>query len=301
MSLILGGLTDDELRASPVPVSGPVTDAELRAEPVPTASLPMEYIVRHTGQINGKAAEVVTILGYRRQWSSTSAYGDVCPYLVGGKAKFNTPDIGTTYYAVSTSVQDATGGTGQDRLRMEYLDAAGVTQSMVINLNGTTAVSIGSGISFIQMMEAYHSVSSDRECAGNVTISSINGAATEATTMEMIRAGGNRSQSFRYKIPIGRHAHLIDYHVSAVKLSGGGTTEHTFNVRATVFNDLADGVSTSYHFLKGASISDGGGHSDEFHYKELPAGSILKLSDIPSAIADGNIITASLDFILMDD
>jgi hypothetical protein len=32
-----GGLTDTELRASPVPVSGPLTDAELRATPVPVS------------------------------------------------------------------------------------------------------------------------------------------------------------------------------------------------------------------------------------------------------------------------
>lgn len=33
-----GGLTDTELRATPVPVSGPLTDAQLRATPVPVTS-----------------------------------------------------------------------------------------------------------------------------------------------------------------------------------------------------------------------------------------------------------------------
>lgn len=268
---------------------------------VPSMPPSLEYIIHHTGKLDGKAAEIVTLLGYRRQWSSTSAYGDVCPYLVGGQAKFNTPSTATTYYVNSTSAQDSTAGTGQDRLRITYLDAAGATQTMVASLNGTTAVSIGAGISFVQFMEAYHSVSADRECAGNVTISSINGVATEATTVEMIRAGGNRSQSLRFKVPTGRHAHIIDGHVSTIKLGGASATDHYFNFRGTVFNDLADGVSTSYHYLKGGSMRDGGEWNQDFHYKELPAGAIIKLSDIPSAIADGNVMTAGLDFILMDE
>lgn len=37
MSYIPGGLTDDELRATPVPVDGPLTDAELRASAVPVS------------------------------------------------------------------------------------------------------------------------------------------------------------------------------------------------------------------------------------------------------------------------
>ena len=257
-----------------------------------------EYEVRHTGKLNGKTAEIFTILGYRRQWSSTTSQGDIATYLVGGQLKINTPAVGTTYYINSTSVQDATGGSGVDRLRISYLDSTGAAQTVDANLNGTTAVSIGSGFTFIQMMESWHSTTADREAAGNITISSINGVATEATTMEMIRAGGNRSRSARYKVPTGKHAHLIDYHVSTAKLGAPATYE--VNARALVFNDSADGIATSYHFLKGVMMVDGAQHTDEFHYKELPAGSIVKLSVIPSSAADGNVVTCSLDMIVVD-
>lgn len=259
----------------------------------------MEYEIRHTGYLNGKKAEIFTMLGYRRQWSSTTLQGDVAAYLVGGRQKINTPAVGTTYYVNSTSVQDATGGTGVDRVRISYLDATGVQQVVDANINGTTAVSIGSGFTFINMMESWHSTTDDREAAGAITISSINGVATEETTMEMIRAGGNRSQSFRFKVPTGRHAHLIDYHVSSTKLGAPATYE--VQTRALVFNDSNDGLSTSYHFLKGVSLTDGSQWGDEYHYKGLPSGSVVKMSVVPSSSADGNVITGSLDLILMDN
>jgi hypothetical protein len=259
----------------------------------------IEYEVQHTGYINGKPARIVTLLAYRRQWNSTSQWGDICGYLVGGQNSFNTPSTGTTYYLNSTSAQDATGGTGVDRVRIEYLDANGETQLVTANLNGTTAVSLGSGFSFIQSMGSYHSTTADRVAAGNITISSINGVATEATTIEMIRANGNQSQSGRYKIPTGKHAHLMNYHVSTSKLGAAATFE--VQTRALIFNDVDDGLSTSYHYLKGASLVDGEAHSDELHYRELPGGCVIKLSCIPSNTADGTVVSGSLDLILMDD
>lgn len=258
----------------------------------------LEYEIRSTGYLNGKVAEVFTILGYRRQWSSTTLQGDVAAYLVGGQQKINTPSVGTTYYVNSTSAQDATGGTGVDRVRISYLDSTGAQQTVDANLNGTTAVSIGSGFTFFNMMESWHSVTADREAAGAITISSINGVATESTTMEMIRAGGNRSQSFRYKVPTGRVAYLIDYHVSSTKQ--GAAAQYEVQTRALIFNDAANGLATSYHFLKGASIVDGAQWGDEYHYEKLPAGAIVKMSVIPSSAADGNVISGSLDLIVMD-
>ncbi|HLA08463.1 MAG TPA: hypothetical protein VJ022_13525, partial [Anaerolineales bacterium] len=51
-----------------------------------------EYAVAsNPAAANGKAAELVTVHGYRRQWSSATVYGDICPYLAGGQANMNTP------------------------------------------------------------------------------------------------------------------------------------------------------------------------------------------------------------------
>jgi hypothetical protein len=49
------GLTDTELRATPVPVTGPLTDTQLRATPVPTslAALPVGHNVIDSGTLTG--------------------------------------------------------------------------------------------------------------------------------------------------------------------------------------------------------------------------------------------------------
>jgi hypothetical protein len=218
--------------------------------------------------------------------------GDCCAYLVGGQDAMNTPSVGTTYYVNSTSAQDLTGGTGVDRIRIVYLDGSGNQQVTTASLNGTTAVSIGTGFTFIQWMESYHSTTADRVAAGDLTISSINGVATEATTMEMIRAGGNRSQSFRYKVPTGYHAHIIDYDAES-----SGTTMDV-RLRATVFAD-DDSLSNAYHFLDVATLLTGTVHDDNMYYREVPAGGIIKLSAIPTAKTAGNRLTGSMHIVVI--
>lgn len=260
----------------------------------------IEYEVQSTGLLNGQPARMVSILGYRRQWSSTTEYGDVATYLVGGQAKFNTPTVGTTYYLNSTSAQDAFGGSGVDTVRITYLDADGVTQTVTKTLNGTTAVDIGNTYAFIQYMESEHATIEDRQAAGDITISSINGAATEATTMEMIRAGGNRSQSLRYKVPTGKKAYLHSYHATITK-QAGSSASYDVKLRARMFNNEGNGLSSSYHFIGSAEMEDGTSFSDDLHYKVLPAGCIVKMSVIPTNSASGNVVIGLLDLILVDD
>lgn len=251
--------------------------------------------VAHTGTLEGKTSELVSIFGYRSQWASTTVQGDICPYLVGGQTTMNTPSSATTLYIVSTSAQDTTGGTGVDRLRIVYLDASGNEQTVVANLNGTTAVSIGTGFSFIQWMESYHSVTANRLASGNLTISSTNGAATEATTFEMIRENTNRSESFRYKVPRGKHAHCLDWHTGAIKQGASQTYE--ISLRATQFSN--NGISNTYHFVDTSAIVDGQYYTEDLHYKEFGEGVVIKASCIPSSAAAGNTLRGGLDIILM--
>lgn len=264
---------------------------------IPSKVANPEWETAHMGMIDGKTAELISILGYRSQWSSTSTQGDICPYLVGGQAAMNTPSSGTTLYIVSTSAQDLTGGSGVDRIRIVYLDASGNEQTVVANLNGTTAVSIGSGFSFIQWMESYHSTTADRVAAGNLTISSTNGVATEATTFEMIRANTNRSESLRYKVPTGKHAHVIDWHIGAMKQ--GASQIYEVSLRATQFSN--NGLSNTYHFVDTTALVDGASYNEDLHYKEFEEGVIIKASCVPSSASAGNIIRGGIDMLVMSN
>lgn len=262
---------------------------------VPDKVTNIEFEVANTGVLNGVAASLISIFGYRSQWASTTAQGDVCAYLVGGQNTMNTPTVGQTLYINSTSAQDATGGTGVDRLRVVYLDASGNEQVGTYNLNGTTAVSIGTGFSFIQWMESYHSTTAERVPAGNLTISSTNGVATEATTFEMIRAGANRSESGRYKVPTGKCAHLVDWHSSAVKQ--GASQQYEVALRSTQLSN--DGPSNTYHLVDSSSLVDGTARDAALHYRKLSEGTVVKVSVVPSSAAAGNVVRCGSDFIIV--
>ena len=240
-----------------------------------------------------------SIHGFRRQWASSSAWNDVAAYLAGTQAAVLTPTAGTTYYIVSTSAQDATGGSGVDKVRIVYLNATGHLATKEVTLNGLTAVSVGNDISFVQWMESWHSTTGQRVAAGDISITSTNGAAAETTTVERIRSGGNKSQSGRFKVPTGTHAHLVDYHAGAVKTSGG-SAQYDVELRATIFND-DNSLSNAFHFVRGTYVQDGNNFSDDLHDKEIPAGAIIKLSVIPTSVADGNIFKCIVDVIVVDD
>lgn len=258
----------------------------------PNGSYSPEYSVQHTGYLSGHQASLYHIMGSRTLgWSSTSVLGDACEYLDTSQALMNTPTTGQTLYLVSTSTNDAEAGTGARTVRTVYLDSNGLQQVRTDTLNGTTAVSIGTGYSFIQWMEVA-STGSSEVSAGNISITSTNGAATVATTFERITAGGNRSLSGRYKVPSDSHGHLVHWDVAAIS-----NTMDT-RIRATSFADDLT-LSTVYHFLDRAFLASGANSTQNLEYMELPSEAIVKISAIPGGAAAGNKLDCSFSIIVM--
>ena len=296
---VFGPVTDEELRATPLVISGSVntglvqglTDTQLRASPIGVFTRPLEYEVQHTGAIAGEPSQLYHIFGTRSQgWNSTTVMGDVCEYLGNSQNGMNTPTIDQTLYIVSSSASDSSAGVGARTVRITYLDATGVQQSTTVTLNGTAPVSLGSGFSFIQWMEVA-SVGTSEVSIGNLSITSTNGAATVATTFEYIKGGGNRSMSARYKVPTGKHAHLIDWDASAIN-----NTMDT-RIRATVFSDDSS-VSTVYHFLDRVWLASGQITAKDMYYTTLTAGAVVKVSAIPGASAAGNKLDVGFTIIV---
>jgi hypothetical protein len=204
-----------------------------------------------------------------------------------------TPTTGQTLYIVSTSANDAAAGTGARTVRTVYLDANGLQQVRTDTLNGTTPVSLGTGFSFIQWMEVA-STGSSEVSAGNLSVTSTNGAATVATTFERITAGGNRSLSGRYKVPSDCHGHLVHWDAAAIS-----TTMDT-RLRGQVFAD--DGaISTVYHFIDRVFLGSGANSSQLLEYREIPANAIVKVSAIPGSAPAGNKLDCSFSIICMEN
>lgn len=245
----------------------------------------------NTGELNGKEAHLYHIMGSRTLgWSSTSVLGDACEYLDTSQALMNTPSS-QQLYIVSTSANDTAAGTGARTVRVIYLNDAGLETVATYTMNGTTAVAIMDDATFIQWMEVA-STGTSEVSAGNIAITSTNGAATVATTFESIRAGGNRSLSGRYKVPADCHAHLVHWDVAAI-----GNTMDT-RIRATVFSD--DGaLSTVYHFIDRVFLAAGQNWDGNLEYREVPAGGVIKISAIPGGAPAGNKIDCSFSVICM--
>jgi len=236
-----------------------------------------DFQISHTGYFNGKIANVVSILGRRTTFNSATTFQDICNYLVGGQSLLNTPLSGTTYYLVSTSASDAAGGAGAVTVRIVYLDVSGNQQVVTKTLTGTTPVNIGAGYSFIQWMEVASLTGNAETSAGAITISSTNGVAIEATTVEFIRAGGNRSLSGRYKVPTGYSAYLTGWWGSAIN------QDMDIRLRATVFADDHT-VSSVYHFNSIIYLALNTSSEKKIHSQKCPGGSLIKASVIPSVI-----------------
>jgi hypothetical protein len=263
---------------------------------MPASSESIDATVSRTGSWFGKPAANVYVLGRRQLgWNSTSVLGDAAAYLNTSQDLINPVVAATTYYIVSTSVSDTnTGpGTGAQKVRIVYLDAAGDQQVKEAILNGTGAVSLGSGHSYFQWMEV-SAVGSNETSVGQINIGTVNGAQTVASTVDCILAAGNRSLSGRYKVPTGKTAYLIGWDVSAI-----GTTMDT-RLRATVFADDRT-LSTVHHFQDTAFLAAGAEHVVDIHYLACPSGSEIKVSAIPGSAPAGNRLDCSFHMIVRNN
>lgn len=259
--------------------------------PIPLPIQDFPFYVQETGMANSVVGKIVNVMGFRTQWASTTAQGDICAYLAGGQDRMNIPNSATTYYLVSTSTQDATGGSGVDTVRIIYLDSSGVEQVLVATLNGTTPVLLGSGFSFVQWMQAYHSTVPDRATVGEIAMTSTNGTATEATTVEMIQTGTNRSSSCRYKVPSNKQGYIMDYSSEANGTSG------TAKLLATIYADNG-ALCNTFTFFDQATLKDGTTHSSDLHYMRVPPNAMIKATAIPAQLPAGNRFTASIHLLI---
>lgn len=175
---------------------------------------------------------------------------------------------------------------------MVYLDAAGVQQVVTVATNGTTGVSLGDGLSYVQWAEVA-SVGTNTTSLGNLTISTVVGAPTTAQTVEYIASGQNRSRSGRYKVPVGYKAYLHTWDCAAI-----GNTQDLV-LRATVFSDDR-AASSVFHtqddiFLPGNTSGTG----LLLHYMSCPPGTEIKVSSIPGAAAVGNRADVTFHLLLV--
>jgi len=261
---------------------------------VVTETQPVELQINRTGLYNGKTSRVINILGRRTQFNAINVFQDICQYLTTTVNLFNEVSAATTYYLVSTSNNDKAGGPGAVTVRIVYLDTNGNEQVTTKTLNGTTPVNIGNGYAYIQWMEVASIAGAVQVSAGDITISSANGVAAEANTVEMIKAGSNRRLTARYKIPTGYTGYLLGFYGVAVN------QDMDIRLRAKMFNDDHT-ISTVYHFLATLYLALNSSLDKEKHYEKIPAGAEIKASTILSVNSGNPRCDINFHFLLIAD
>ena len=281
---VYGTLNVNIVDAGTVPVGGMVT-----------AEMPSLTVAR-TGMLNGKAAYNFNILGKRSQgWSSTTALGDCGEYIDTTQAGFNATDGGTTYYIRSSSANDTEGGTGARTVRIFYLRSGDEMSTMTATMNGTTPVSLGNGINYVEWAEVA-TTGTGGVSAGNITISSESGGAPAVNQIvEYIAAGGNRSMSGRFRVPAGHKAYLKGWSLTNV-----GTATMDARLRVQAFSDDRT-FSEPFHFNESAYMSSASEVSREIDYLRVPALAEIKTSAIPSNATSTNRLDCDFHLLLIQD
>ena len=131
------------------------------------------------------------------------------------------PVTGIPMEVVSSSTQDAAGGTGATSILVYYMDEDGNMAAEVVTMDGTTPVALSyANISFIQLAHVL-SAGSTRAAVGTISIRSVGGA----TVYAVISPTRTRTLSSIRKIPKG-----LDFYLSLVSASGASKANDSVQV-----------------------------------------------------------------------
>lgn len=147
----------------------------------------------------------VVISGYNGNVGTTR----VTLWTPGGLYVF--PSAPQQMQLVSTSANDAPGGTGVMSVILYYLDGNYESRQEGINLNGTTPVyTVAKDILRVQGLYADR-IGSNGAAVGNISLQGIGGG----TTYARIDAGDVRAWQAVFTVPAGRFVYMFDWTISA--------------------------------------------------------------------------------------
>lgn len=153
---------------------------------------------------------------------------------------------------VSTSADDASGGTGLRTMRVAGLDGSYAQVSEVVTLNGVSNVlTVNSYLRVLSMVGL--TVGSGETNAGDITAT----AASAGTVQCRMAPAKGLGKSIHYTIPDGKTGHVVAFELGTHKLAGGASPEVEFQglVRPAggpwleIFQTILDADVTEYVFI----------------------------------------------------
>ena len=238
---------------------------------ISNAVLDIVQEVQLTGSYKGRKAYYFNIIGMRAGFTSTSVLNDVKEYDNGVAGVAITANSSLDIISSSVNDDGSPVGTGVQTVKVTYIDVNNnLVQSGNIVLDGTSLVSnVLTGVNQVLWMEST-AVGSGAVAAGNIRLR-INGGTVE---VEQITAGGNKSRTGIFMVPVGYTGYIVNWRVSAVG------NDQDVRLRGTV-NTLDRTLTSVYHYIaesycaSNTNISPGNDI-----YMKIPALTLVKLSTV---------------------
>jgi len=247
------------------------------------------FEVSRTSLWRTKAGACINIIGRRASFTA-NVQNDLVMFTpsAGSSTTINEMAGTETLEIISSSASDTAAGTGVRTVKITYIDALGTVgaqNTTTVTLNGTTAVSLGAVRALAIQWAEVATVGSGGVAAGDITIRS---TATPTNLYELISAGGNRSMSGRYMVPVGMSAYANEWQGSAVN--------HDMDIRLRGTVEMGTRASVSPYLFQDAMYPPSGTVSPSrvLPWLKFPAGSKLKLSAILTAVGGSPRCEASI-------
>jgi hypothetical protein len=252
------------------------------------------FEVSRTSLWRTKAGACINIIGRRASFTA-NVQNDLVMFTpsAGSSTTINEMAGTETLEIISSSASDTAAGTGVRTVKITYIDALGTVgaqNTTTVTLNGTTAVSLGAVRALAIQWAEVATVGSGGVAAGDITIRA---NATPTNLYELISAGGNRSMSGRYMVPVGMSAYANEWQGSAVN------QDMDIRLRGTV--EMATRASVTPYLFQDAMYPPSGTVSPSrvLPWLKFPAGSKLKLSAILTAVGGSPRCEGSISLVVI--
>lgn len=145
------------------------------------------------------------------------------------------PNAGQQMTLVSTSANDTNGGTGVNKVEIQYLDASGNEKTEDVTLNGVGSVNtVATNIRFINDLHTLV-VGTNTAAIGTITIFALG---SPATVYSQIDPGFNRHRNTARMVPSGLICMIEDFNASGGRSGGTGATSGFVQLRITAHHGL---------------------------------------------------------------
>lgn len=245
--------------------------------------------VNYRDSLSTGNALLLTGYGFRSAISNAATGDDVWP---GTATTLPVPaDAGEQMTVVSDNAADALAGTGAQIVMIHYVDANGVEQVELINMNGVTPVNtVATNIRFVQEIHVQQA-GTGLLAAGTITIYKSGSASTIYT---QIQPNTNQSLNTARMVPAGKVLLLYEFHASAGAAAGGKSAD--VRLRATSHEGLL--VAKLFHFIDNFLAFNSSTSRQYRTPRVIPAFGIVKCTAYAST--GGADVQASWEGILID-